>query len=105
MFGCSSGYLKDYGEFDSLGIAREYLDAGSQSVLGNLWDVTDVDIDKFSLSLMDKTGLLLTSPKLEVQDLVSAANSSRDACNLKFIVGAAPVVYGLPVRFLRLSEK
>ena len=97
MFGCSSGYLKDYGEFDSLGIAREYLDAGSPSVLGNLWDVTDVDIDKFALSLMEKTGLS-TLPSSS-QDLVSAANLSREACSLEFIVGAAPVVYGLPISF------
>ncbi|KAJ3305070.1 hypothetical protein HDV03_001996 [Kappamyces sp. JEL0829] len=93
LFGCSSGYLKPCGDFDIQGIALEYLKAGAPCVLGNLWDVTDVDIDKFAVELLQEWGLS-GEPGCS---LVQAMAHSRSVCNLKYIVGAAPVVYGLPI--------
>lgn len=95
LFGCSSGYLKPNGVFDPDGIALQYLKAGSPLVLGNLWDVTDIDIDRFSTKLLDTWGL--TTNK-DGETISKATAISRFACNLKFIVGAAPIVYGLPFK-------
>lgn len=97
LFGCSSGHLKDFGEFESLGIALEYLRAGSPMVVGNLWDITDVDIDRFSISLLEKAGIGGRNQKVQNISIVSAANASRNSCKLSYIVGAAPVCYGLPI--------
>lgn len=101
LFGCSSGFLKPCGIFYPRGIALEYLLAGrfkslsnnSPAVLGNLWDVTDGDIDRFAKNLLERWGICSDSK----MDLVEAASLARAACQLPYIVGAAPVVYGLPL--------
>ena len=62
----------------------------SPTVVGNLWDVTDRDIDKFT------TNLLRLWFK-ETPSLTQCVVESRDVCNMKYINGAAPVVYGMPV--------
>jgi separase len=66
----------------------------------NLWDVTDRDIDKFCQSVFDKTGLSSAPPTNDVgpgESLCKAIAESRDACKLKYLTGAAPVVYGIPL--------
>jgi hypothetical protein len=45
LMGCSSGKLRERGDFDPHGIALEYLYAGAPAVVANLWDVTDKDLD------------------------------------------------------------
>lgn len=70
--------------------------------MANLWDVTDRDIDKFSQAVFDK--LRLNSQ--DVQDwkpdndegcsLVTAVAEAREVCKLKYLTGAAAVVYGVP---------
>ena len=45
------------------------------------------------LSVSDKPSLLPLSEMSTVQ----ALNASREECRLKYLTGAAPVVYGLPV--------
>jgi separase len=98
LFGCSSGLLKPDGEFDPDGIALEYLKAGSRAVLGNLWDVTDVDIDKFATCFLETWGVTnLNAPLVVNASLVESVAVARKACNLKYLVGAAPVLYGLPL--------
>lgn len=106
LFGCSSGYLKPCGTFDPRGIAMDYLLAGrldfnnySPSVLGNLWDVTDVDIDRFAITLLQKWGL--SDSKNNPVDLTEAVAIAREATELKYIVGAAPVTYGLPLFIIK----
>ena len=98
LFGCSSGRLKPCGDYDPHGISLEYLSAGSLGVLGNLWDVTDIDIDRFSDDLMTRWGLF-SSTKSNRSSLPESCAIARDACSLKFIVGAAPVFYGLRPKF------
>ena len=71
----------------------------SPTLVANLWDVTDKDIDKFSQSVFDK--LSLNSMKEERSgsnkiSIVAAVAQSRDSCKLKYLTGAAPVVYGIP---------
>lgn len=72
----------------------------SPTLIANLWDVTDKDIDKFSQSVFEKLNLSANYLK-EAQDaqeasVVAAVARSRDVCKLKYLTGAAPVVYGIP---------
>lgn len=83
----------------------------SPALVANLWDVTDKDIDKFAFSVFRRTGIAApetgstssssssspsNAPSLS---LTAAVAQSRTVCNLKYLNGAAPVVYGIPVRF------
>jgi separase len=71
--------------------------------VANLWDVTDKDIDKFSQSVFDKLRLTASGIKQWSArqgdmpiSVVNAVTQSRDVCKLKYLTGAAPVVYGIP---------
>ncbi|KAK0220404.1 cysteine peptidase C50 [Armillaria fumosa] len=105
LWGCSSGFLREMGTFDRVGAPYNYMIAGCPTLVANLWDVTDRDIDKFSQSVFDKLRLtrdyvqgwtveLMMDP--ERTSLVAAVAQSRDVCKLKYLTGAAPVVYGIP---------
>ena len=61
----------------------------------NLWDVTDKDIDTFSLSVMERWGLV--GNEASAQNICQAVTQSRQRCTLKYLNGCAPVVYGLPL--------
>ncbi|KAF7363579.1 Cysteine peptidase C50 [Mycena sanguinolenta] len=102
LWGCSSGTLRDMGDFDRVGTPYNYMLAGCPTLVANLWDVTDRDIDIFSQSVFDK--LKLTADGVRNWDaaregqisLVAAVAQSRTSCKLKYLTGAAPVVYGIP---------
>ncbi len=64
----------------------------SPLVLGNLWDVTDRDLDRFTSALL-QSWLSAGSGSSILQHLAQ----SRNATHLKHIIGAAPIAYGLPV--------
>ncbi|XP_047080035.1 separase-like [Lolium rigidum] len=53
LMGCSSGTLDCKGGYAPQGAPLSYLLAGSPSVIANLWDVTDKDIDRFSKALLN----------------------------------------------------
>jgi len=57
--------------------------------VGCLWDVTDGDCDKFSAAALDAwiTG---------GESVADAVRQARKKCVMQTLVGAAPVVYGLP---------
>ena len=169
LMGCSSGAVYEYGELEPNAIPLAYLLAGSENrgveviekdiqegsgrcmaVVATLWDVTDKDIDRFSLAVGEEWGLwpaseghklpaktprkreFVAAPSTPVQipktpktpkvlktpapvktparsrgrppmegsrkrSLVEAVARSRDACYLRYLNGAAPVVYGVPV--------
>ena len=126
LMGCSSGALTQAGEYESYGTPISYMHAGCPALLATLWDVTDKDIDRFSDKVLktwglskDKVPRSTGSPvkksvkskgktKARVEEVVREANSipvsldeavakSRDSCILKYLNGAAPVVYGIPV--------
>lgn len=170
LMGCSSGAVTEYGELEPFAVPLAYLmavngtdvpssttaeteEAGSQkcmAVVATLWDVTDKDIDRFSLAVGEEWGLwpasessklpaksskrreMLAAPSTPQQvpktpktpkarktpaptktparsrsrpavddgrkkSLVEAVAKSRDACYLRYLNGAAPVVYGVPV--------
>ncbi|KAI0298727.1 peptidase family C50-domain-containing protein [Multifurca ochricompacta] len=54
LWGCSSGLLRDMGEFDRIGTPYNYTLAGCPTLIANLWDVTDRDIDKLTQAVFDK---------------------------------------------------
>lgn len=76
----------------------------SPTLVANLWDVTDRDIDKFSQSVFDDLHLNADAVKQWRADdggagrtsVVRAVAKARESCKLKYLTGAAPVVYGIP---------
>lgn len=95
LMGCSSGALVSQEDIGLDGIVFSYLLAGTPSVVANLWDVTDKDIDRFSSALV---GAWFKHADLPVYSTLSSSVSlARTLCQLQFLTGAAPVVYGLPV--------
>jgi separase len=121
LMGCSSGALTEAGEYESYGTPINYLQAGSAAVVGTLWDVTDKDIDRFSMTVLERWGLFeheaAASPAMArgspakrdrkgkgkeflcrgKVSLDQAVAEGRSSCILKHLNGAAPVVYGVPV--------
>ncbi|KAF5357177.1 hypothetical protein D9756_006793 [Leucocoprinus leucothites] len=102
LWGCSSGALREMGEFDRTGTANAYMLGGCPTLVANLWDVTDRDIDKFSQAVFDKVKLNPENVRTWSDtsgagvSLVSAVAQARSVCKLKYLTGAAPVVYGIP---------
>ncbi|KAF9980812.1 hypothetical protein BGZ75_007953 [Mortierella antarctica] len=135
LLGCSSGSLKGSGEFDPTGNAMNYLLAGCPTLVANLWDVTDRDLDRFSKAVFSLWGLddncqgrtpskgseqeredvegmegveeggseeggleqgaMASGPSARLS-IVEAVKEAREECRLKYLVGAASVVYGVP---------
>lgn len=110
LWGCSSGALREMGEFDRVGTPYNYMVAGwwvlgltcdpgltacSPTLVANLWDVTDRDIDKFTQGVFDRLGLGSEGVR-EGTSVVAAVARSREVCKLRYLTGAAPVVYGIP---------
>lgn len=89
--GCSSAHLHPMGAFEPTGACLSYLASGSPALVGNLWDVTDKDIDRFTASLV---GHLTKRPGAS---LLEALAASRVVCKLRNLTGSAPVCYGIPV--------
>ncbi|CAM9474819.1 unnamed protein product [Pylaiella littoralis] len=100
LMGCSSGRLKGYGDFEPMGMATSYLAGGSPAVVANLWDVTDKDIDRFSLALFGAflgEGGAGEGNSKRALTLAHAVAESRSECKMPFVIGYAPVCYGIPV--------
>ena len=125
LMGCSSGALTQAGEYESYGTPISYMHGGCPALLATLWDVTDKDIDRFSDKVLKAWGLfkekaqpstgspvkksVKSKGKMKARgEVAREANStpvsldeavarSRDSCILKYLNGAAPVLYGIPV--------
>ncbi|KAL8657624.1 MAG: hypothetical protein Q9226_001727 [Calogaya cf. arnoldii] len=124
LMGCSSGKLTEAGEFEPYGTPMSYIQAGCPAVLATLWNVTDRDIDRFSESVLQKWGLLSnqTAPDRSPvkrtarsrgkskagpsapppgesgnMSLDQAVAQGRGSCIFRYLNGAAPVVYGIPI--------
>ncbi|XP_038131150.1 separin isoform X1 [Cyprinodon tularosa] len=92
LFGCSSAALAVRGNQEGQGIILNYLISGCPFILGNLWDVTDRDMDRFTKVLLESW--FCAGPGAPLLEFIDA---SRQATHLKYLNGAAPVVYGLPI--------
>ena len=95
------------GVHDPAGMAINYLVAGAPFVLANLWDVTDKDIDKLSISCMEtvlgsgtRNSENISNSQSSVMHIHTTVGSAlcgaRGACKLAHAVGCAPVLYGMP---------
>ncbi|XP_021774969.1 separase-like isoform X2 [Chenopodium quinoa] len=143
LMGCSSGSLNLNGCYAPVGTSLSYMLAGAPIVVANLWEVTDLDIDRFakavlkyffeerSMSSTDCIQCSLLAEELEsmsvnerkrnpkkgrgkkkavdpVPDVSGEycykhklragyfVSQARKACKLPFLIGAAPVCYGVP---------
>lgn len=105
LWGCSSGKLYNYGMYDSIGPALYYLLGGSIFIIGNLWDVTDKDIDHLSITCMENCLLINQNNEHNINSYNNNNNNqlityslmkARDVCKMKNAVGNSPVIYGLP---------
>lgn len=102
LMGCSSGLMKPVGQYDPYGNVINYLLAGCPAVVANLWDVTDKSIDRFTKSMMIRWGLLPPPGNQDASlfrglSLTEAVAQARYDCPMHYLIGAAPVVYGIPV--------
>jgi hypothetical protein len=97
LMGCSSGCLLCEGDFEPRGVAVELLARGIPSVVAMLWDVTDRDIDRITLQLLQS---LAQDPTGLIPDLLSHA---KNVAKLRKLNGAAPVCYGLPISLAGLE--
>eukprot|EP00058_Branchiostoma_floridae_P022137 XP_002607627.1 hypothetical protein BRAFLDRAFT_123958 [Branchiostoma floridae] len=99
LMGCGSGRLFVEGSTEARGMALNYILSGCPSIVANLWDVTDRDIDRFLQALL-KSWLTSGSES----SLLEFVSQSREACKLRHLIGAAPVVYGFPVHVNRRQK-
>jgi separase len=71
----------------------------SPTLIATLWDVTDRECDRFAQSVFTSLGLDERRNKPDGKDgtsVVQAVATAREVCKLKYLTGAAPVVYGIP---------
>eukprot|EP00210_Caulerpa_lentillifera_P002670 g2550.t1 len=104
LMGCSSAKLRSPGE----GSILQYLAAGSCCCIGNLWIVSDAEINRFSKTLVSlwihSTNQSSEQNSLDAHngfvlvDVAVGVNRSRSSCRLTHLVGAAPVTYGIPTQ-------
>lgn len=122
LMGCSSGSLIEAGEFEPYGTPMSYMQAGCPAMVATLWDVTDKDIDRFSETMLQNWGLFETQPPSDSSPVKKSARAKgkskarqspqpirgslsldqavaqgRGSCIFRYLNGAAPVVYGIPV--------
>lgn len=122
LFGCSSAKMTEYGVFESVGMPRAYMLSQAPAMVGCLWDVTDREIDRVALKVLSEWGLIDMNDErvreglkkkgkkekgkavskhgkeeTKQKTLVEAVRDGREACVLRYLCGAAVVVYGIPV--------
>lgn len=98
VIGCSSGRITNEAQnSETHGAPYRFMMNGAPCYVGNLWDVTDRDIDIFSESLMSHWFKRWKPEQAKTNSLAKSISLSRQSCKLKFITGCAPVIYGLPL--------
>lgn len=103
LLGCSSGALEQAGDYDPWGTPVSYMIAGCPMLVANMWDVTDKDIDRFSMSMFKKWGAVENDDEDEDEtryNMAQCVSECREECTLKYLNGSAPVIYGLPLRLV-----
>ncbi|XP_033624191.1 separin-like [Asterias rubens] len=100
LIGCSSGRLHVTGAQEASGMVLNYLVAECPCLVANLWDVTDRDIDRFLEHLL-RSWLAGDQSTDRQRSLLDYMSEARKACKLQYLIGASPVVYGLPVYLKR----
>nr|GMD92871.1 separase isoform X1 [Ipomoea batatas] len=114
LMGCSSGSLTSNGCYIPQGAPLYYLSAGSPIIVANLWEVTDKDIDRFGKKMLDAWFRERSSASAGCDQCSTVSEQFRDrpragsfmgearkACFLRYLIGAAPVCYGVPTGITR----
>lgn len=96
LFGCSSCKLIHIQNFTSNGFCLRHIKK-KRTLLGNLWDVTDKDLDKFTLAFLEDF--------LGGRDILESIFVNRNVCKLKFLNSAALVMYGIVSRSVKIVSK
>ncbi|KAK0521545.1 separin protein [Tilletia horrida] len=129
LWGCSSGYLQDQGELDRAGTPLNYMLAGAPALVANLWDMTDIELDRVCETVFCKVGMMQPEDRGSKSliagsgtgsgpgsDLESSSGASlsgagrsmslpravaeaRRDCRLPYLSGGGCVTYGVPVYF------
>ncbi|KAK6750897.1 hypothetical protein RB195_002706 [Necator americanus] len=105
LMGCGSVKLTPLGwGMDGKSSVHDYTVAQCPSVVGCLWTVTDGEIDRYFMALVDLcfssdgnrtlTGTDGSCSRLRL--LVEAMHRARDKCKLPYLTGASVVSYGIP---------
>lgn len=90
LSGCSSARLRTEGSYAPSGLALAYTLGWHRHVFGNLWEVTDKELD-------GSVGSLLRALS-EGKSWKEATSCAERACRLKHLTAAAQVHYGAPLR-------
>ncbi|KAH8741042.1 caspase fold protease [Cryptosporidium ryanae] len=90
LIGCSSSRIRSYGLSEIFCTPLHYLIGGSPFILGVLWDVTDQDIDRFTLSIFDNWFESNLS-------LLESITLSRRSCKLPLLNGSSCICFGHPL--------
>ncbi|KAH8582505.1 separin (caspase fold protease) [Cryptosporidium sp. chipmunk genotype I] len=90
LIGCSSSKIRSYGSNHVFFTPMHYLIGGSPFVLGALWDVTDQDIDRFTMSIFDNW----VGSKLS---LIESITLAKQECKLPLLNGSSCVCFGYPI--------
>jgi separase len=72
--------------------------------VGNLWDVTDRDIDRLTEEFLESwikehDESNANNDEVFNKSICFFLNKARKACKMAYLNGSAPIVYGLPVSF------
>lgn len=86
LFGCSSCRLLTVKNFKSNGFILNSIES-CKIVIGNLWDVTDKDLDRLTIEFLEKF--------VEGTPIIDASYNSKKVCKLKYLNSAALVIYGI----------
>ncbi|KAJ1610718.1 separin (caspase fold protease) [Cryptosporidium canis] len=90
LIGCSSSKIRSYGSNNIFFTPMHYIIGGSPFVLGALWDVTDQDIDRFTMSIFDNwVGSELS--------LIESITLAKQECKLPLLNGSSCVCFGYPI--------
>jgi hypothetical protein len=93
LMGCRSVQLSPNGEYEPDGLVLAHLIAGSLTVIGNLWTVTDGDLDELTKAILQEW---LNHREFSLLDAVASARNVAKM-KLKYLNGAALVCYGFPL--------
>eukprot|EP01024_Parvocaulis_polyphysoides_P046384 TRINITY_DN43643_c0_g1_i1.p1 TRINITY_DN43643_c0_g1~~TRINITY_DN43643_c0_g1_i1.p1 ORF type:complete len:261 (-),score=24.84 TRINITY_DN43643_c0_g1_i1:296-1012(-) len=96
LMGCGSVGLCEQGDYHPTAAIFAYISAGCPFVIGNLWDVSDNDINRYSIELLrswtNKKGDGLHC----FSDVADEVAKSRQVCKLQYLTAGAVVVIGIP---------
>lgn len=84
LFGCSSCRLIHIENFKSNGYFLRHIKK-NRTLIGNLWDVTDKDLDRFTLAFLEDF--------FKGKDILESIEENRKVCKLKYLNSSALVVY------------